>query len=414
VLLHLLEEGTLAREGGLWKPVPSFEGSRLPEAVRQVIARRLGRLSEAARRLLSVAAALTGGIDFEVVRRVAQLKEAQALDALDDALGTQLLAPAGEGPRYDFTHALVRHTLYEALNPSRQMRLHRELAEMMEAVYGERAAPHAAEIAWHYHRSAGLPGGERGVPHCLSAADQAERSSAFADVVAHLSAALDLLPAMAPERPRLLGRLGLALPFAGKFDDAAEAVAREAAIQIAETEGRDAAAKYLAEALAEPRAVGAAAQHLGHLARQGLDYLGDRRDTTWAVLKAHEIRAQELDDPSGLGAPLDTPDRRELAAVLRDLSSTGTLTTIDVVFFHTSCSTTHCAPPMTSRCRASPGRRPRYGLARRRRATPLWGWRRRRMMAAPLGPGMGRPSVETSFARKGTTGRSPTKTSSSA
>ncbi len=333
VLLHLLEEGALARDGRRWSTAPNVAAKRIPETVRQVIARRLGRLSAAATGLLRVAAAFTAGVPFEVARRVAGLGEAAALDALDEALGAQLLAATGDPQVYDFPHALVRHTLYDALSPARQVRLHREVAEAMEAVYGQRATEHAAEIAEHYHRSATLPGAERGVPYCVAAADQAERSSAFADVVTHLSAALDLLPAMAPERPRLLGRLGFALPFAGRFDDSAEAVAREAAMQIAETEGRDAAAKYLAEALAEPRAVGAAAQHLGHLARQGLDYLGDRRDATWAVLKAHEIRAQELDDPSGLGIALDTPDRRELAAVLRDLSSTGRLTTIDVVFF---------------------------------------------------------------------------------
>src|SRR5262245_20521515 len=241
VLLHLLEQGVLVREHGKWRVMGSLEQLGLPETVRQVIERRLGRMSEGATRLLRVAAAFTGGIDFEVARRVAELGETPALDALDEALGAQLLESTGH--RYDFTHALVRHTLYEGLSPARQERLHRAIAETMEAVYGERAVEHAAEIARHYHRSATLPGAGAGVPYCLAAADGAERTAAFAEVAGHLRSALDLLPAQAPERPRLRARLGLALAWSLRFEEA-RVVARDAAADIAEAEGREAAADY--------------------------------------------------------------------------------------------------------------------------------------------------------------------------
>ena len=193
-----------------------------------------------------MAAAFTGGIDFEVARRVAGLEERAALDALDTALAAQLLVPAAARTAYDFTHALVRHTLYDALSPARQVRLHREIAETMEAVYGRRADEHAAEIARHYHRSATLPGAERGVPYCLAAAEQAERAAAFAEVADHLRAALDLLGPAASERARLLGRLGVALAGALRFDEAA-AIAADAAAQLARTESRHVAADYLAD-----------------------------------------------------------------------------------------------------------------------------------------------------------------------
>jgi hypothetical protein len=42
---------------------------------------------------------------------VAELDEGRALDALDEALATQLLAATVGAHAYDFTHALVRHTL---------------------------------------------------------------------------------------------------------------------------------------------------------------------------------------------------------------------------------------------------------------------------------------------------------------
>src|SRR5262249_44754226 len=115
VLLHLEEEGALGFADGNTPPGP--ESLRLPETVHQVIARRLARLPEATNQFLGVGAAFTGGIDFEVARRVAGLEERVALDALDSALGAQLLVAVGQNSAYDFTHALVRHTLYEGLSP---------------------------------------------------------------------------------------------------------------------------------------------------------------------------------------------------------------------------------------------------------------------------------------------------------
>src|SRR5262249_37704117 len=49
VLLHLLEQGALVRDGGRWRVAGSLERLGLPETVRQVIERRLGRMSEGAR-----------------------------------------------------------------------------------------------------------------------------------------------------------------------------------------------------------------------------------------------------------------------------------------------------------------------------------------------------------------------------
>jgi class 3 adenylate cyclase/tetratricopeptide (TPR) repeat protein len=316
VLLHLLEEGALARDGRKWRTALPAGARAVPETVRQVIERRLGRVSAAATQLLRVAAAFTAGVPFEVARRVAGLEEAGALDALDEALGAQLLAPTADPDRFDFAHALVRHALYDAQSPPRQVRLHRQIAEMMAQVYGERASEHAAEIARHWHRSASLPAAERGVPFCLVAAEQAGRSTAFADAAAHLRAALELLPASAPQYPRIQASLGLVLVWALRFDEASE-VACVAAARVAEAESPPAAADYLAEIVKAFNEVGAPSMIPPvALVRRGLEYAGDRRDAAWAVLRAADILARESGDPGLAGLRLDTPERRELAAVM--------------------------------------------------------------------------------------------------
>src|SRR5262249_33890817 len=135
VLRHLAEEAgsaaALATAGGV--DIARIGG---PDGVRHVVAPRLARLSGPALVLLPAAAGADGAFRRAVAAAVAGLTEAQALDAVDEALTAQLVAPA-EADRYAFTHALVRHTLYGALNPSRRLRLHRTTAEAMERVWAD-------------------------------------------------------------------------------------------------------------------------------------------------------------------------------------------------------------------------------------------------------------------------------------
>ncbi|HKE12624.1 MAG TPA: AAA family ATPase, partial [Myxococcota bacterium] len=242
VLLHLLEEGKVEREAGRFTSrLLSIQAMGIPEGVRQVIGRRLSRLSEEGNRLLAAASGCAGLFRFELAAAVADLDERRALDALDEALEAQLVRTTGDPEIYDFTHALIRHTLYGEMNPARQVRLHRRLAEEMEGRYGAQAAEHALEIAQQWHRSAVLPGAERGVAHCLTAADRAEQAAAHEETAMALRMALDLLPANNAQRPRLLARLGLALAWSLKNEEAVR-VASEAGELVAASEGSDAAA----------------------------------------------------------------------------------------------------------------------------------------------------------------------------
>jgi class 3 adenylate cyclase/GAF domain-containing protein len=250
LLRHLLEEGKLFRGADTrWTTERSLRELDLPRSVREVIGRRLAHLSEEGERLLSVASAFEGPFHLAVVSDLAGMDEEDALDALDQALAAHLLEPAGGLDVYGFTHAPIRHTIHGHLSPSRQVRLHRRVAERLEAVHGAEPTPtQAGEIAAQYARSAELPGAERGVGFALIAAAHAETSGGHDDAARFLHTALELLPAGDARRPRLLGRLGIALAWAAAFDEAVD-VASQAGEAIAAAEGAEAAGEYLAEAL---------------------------------------------------------------------------------------------------------------------------------------------------------------------
>ena len=106
-------------DGGRRKVRPAIA---LPESVRVVIGARVGRLGPAAEHVLSVAAVIGRDFDLDVLARATSITEEELLDILDAATAAALVRElANAAGRYIFAHALIQHTLYEDLGPTRQL-----------------------------------------------------------------------------------------------------------------------------------------------------------------------------------------------------------------------------------------------------------------------------------------------------
>jgi DNA-binding SARP family transcriptional activator len=314
VLRHLLETQAVQPDAdGALRGDLSLEA--VPEGLRDVLRRRRARLSPGANRLLEVAAGFDGPFPFAVVAEVAELEDAAALAALDEVLDAGLVEPDVAPDRYQFGHALIRHAVYADLNPSRRLRLHRKLAHALEAAQAASPALIApAEVAAHYHRSAVLPGAEAGVAPALAAAEQAQAAAAYVEAASFLAMACELTPPGDGRLPRLRARLGLALAWSLRFDEAVR-TARAAAEEIAAAEGGQAAAGYLAEVATACGNAGST-EHAWQLAPPGLAYAGERRDTVWATLALLDVDRREAADPTYPGIVLDIPERHQALGVL--------------------------------------------------------------------------------------------------
>jgi predicted ATPase len=157
IVQHLREAGALrgGPDGALRAPMPL---AAVPEGVRHVIAHRRRRLAGITNRLLDLAATVEGPFLFEPIRSAAGLSDADGLAALDEALQAALVVPDLVADRYDFTHAIVRHTVYQELNPSRRLRLHRDVAAALAAARATGARISAAEVAIQHHPQHRCPG----------------------------------------------------------------------------------------------------------------------------------------------------------------------------------------------------------------------------------------------------------------
>ena len=316
VLLHLVDSGALYQRRGEWKiDAALIEEIGIPGGVREAVERRLSRLSADACALLTAASAFDTSFSFAVAFATAKQSEGQALSALDEALAAQLLRVVSGPETYEFTHALVRDALYTGLSPSRQVRLHRQIAEALEDAYD--ASEHAAETAHHYHRSRSLPGEERGVEYAITAAGRAEAMYAYESAAVFLQMALDLLPNAARRVPGLLKRLAVALALSSEYEGAVEAACCAADL-VALGEGNDSATGYLADTASLLFDVGFQ-QGAWKLAAKGLQLIGETRGVTWARLMVWEVQRRDADDVEGLGIPTGSPEAAEAALLLASI-----------------------------------------------------------------------------------------------
>jgi class 3 adenylate cyclase len=198
VLSHLIEEGKITHEDGRWIAGGGSTGLGIPDSVRDVIGRRLARLSDDARRLLTVASAMTGGMSWDALQAIAEMAEGPLLDALDAALDSRLLVErrSDNTTAYDFTHALVRHTLYEALSTPRRQALHRQIAAALDALYAGDPDAHLGELAHHFYEAASAGGdAAKALDYCERAGRRALDGGGWEVAIRHLTQALDLIGA---------------------------------------------------------------------------------------------------------------------------------------------------------------------------------------------------------------------------
>jgi len=166
---------------------------RIPEGVREVIGRRLDRLSDRTNETLTFAAVIGRQFSLAALRELVQdTSESQLLDVLDEALDARVIEelPSSVGD-YQFTHALIRETLTGELSAARRVRLHAQIAEALERVWGKEADRHPAELVPHYAEAEPVLGSEKLVHYSILAGEAALDATAAQDALVHFQVALD-------------------------------------------------------------------------------------------------------------------------------------------------------------------------------------------------------------------------------
>ena len=221
----------------------------VPEGVREVTSRRLRRLSDPARRALVVASVIGRDFDFDVLEAVAANRGDDLVAALEEGIEARVVRDVeGRIGRYQFTHALIRATLYDQVSALRRARLHGRVGEAIVALRGPQLDPWLGGLAYHFAQAAPVEDPGRAVEFALAAGRRADRMLAWEEAAEHYRTALRVrepAPGGGDERERC----DLLLALAASEDRAGLESARATA----------GAAADLARALEDPARLGRAA-----------------------------------------------------------------------------------------------------------------------------------------------------------
>ena len=181
----------------------------IPESVRDVIARRLSRLSQECNRVLVLASVIGREFALDALARVADVSEDQLLDTLDEAMVVRVVSEVPGGPgRLRFAHVLIRDTLYEGLTAARRVRLHRRAVKALEPLYGDDPGQHLAELAQHSISGKDF---EKALRFARRAGDRALALLAYEEAARLYEIALDALRVADPDDERARCELLLSL-----------------------------------------------------------------------------------------------------------------------------------------------------------------------------------------------------------
>jgi tetratricopeptide (TPR) repeat protein len=157
---YLRNRGVIAQDDqGIWslaESVPKIE-HELPESVRSMIQRKIEQLSDAQRKLLTVASVQGQEFDSVVVARALEIDAAEVEEQLEllervhlfvRKIGEHEFPDSQLTLRCVFVHALYQNALYATLAPARRTSLSAAVAGTLQALYGERSGEIASTLAF--------------------------------------------------------------------------------------------------------------------------------------------------------------------------------------------------------------------------------------------------------------------------
>ena len=239
VMRYFVEEGLLKRQGGQWIRRYRETGEAplemvIPEGLRDVIGKRLSRLSQECNRLLSIAAVIGRDFALETLQAIAGMQEEEVLVGLEEALKVGVVEDQSRGAmaRYRFTHAFFRQTLYEETITPRRIRLHQQVAQALQTQYSARLEEHAVELAEHFAYNTDSAELAKAVEYSEMAARRAMSVYDYGEASRLLEQALNVQEVLDPDdktkRCDLLLALGEALSPIGESQRVFESLAPEA------------------------------------------------------------------------------------------------------------------------------------------------------------------------------------------
>jgi adenylate cyclase len=219
LLRSLQETGALARENGAWRTQPGWDVEAVPPTIEELLASRIDLLSRTDSSILQTASVIGRRVQVPLLEAVTNTPELKG--ALDRLVAAGFLDPLdGEGDRrLIFHHALVQDVAYSRLLRRRRRDLHRQVAEVAEAMYG--AGDEIIDLlARHLYLG---EAGAKAIDYLVRAGERARRLFANDEAILHLQRAREVAagdPTVADRLPEIQLSLADLHELVGNYDEA--------------------------------------------------------------------------------------------------------------------------------------------------------------------------------------------------
>jgi class 3 adenylate cyclase/tetratricopeptide (TPR) repeat protein len=189
----LVEVGVLSGERGAYHLARPLASTQVPATVQAVLAARIDRLPPEDKRLLQAAAVIGKDVPYPLLLAVAEQPEDAVRRSLARLQTAEFLYETHLFPdlEYTFKHALTHEVAYGSLLQERRCTLHAHIADAIEARYPDRLSEQAERLAHHAVHGARW---EQALTYLRQSADKAFERTAYAEAVARLEQAVEILP----------------------------------------------------------------------------------------------------------------------------------------------------------------------------------------------------------------------------
>jgi len=191
---HWVEHDVVDRTQSDWTNSGALAALGLPRSVHDVLRQRLEALSPECAEVLRMAAVLGRAFERSVLERASHASQERIAAALDEAYVAGIVRelPRSAG-RQEFTHALLRESLYWELPPQHRRKLHRAAGDALEALNLTQSDEHLAALSHHFFQCAGPGELERPIRYGTQAAARACANLAFEDGARQYRRVLDMV-----------------------------------------------------------------------------------------------------------------------------------------------------------------------------------------------------------------------------
>jgi adenylate cyclase len=151
----LVERGDFEGEKGAYRLKGGIDTIPLPATVQAVVAARIDRLEESAKKVLEIASVVGREISISILELVTGLDPSELSEAAQHLRQAELLYDVApfEQRCLAFRHPLIQEVAYRSLLHDRRRELHSKVAHAIESLFKDHAEQRASLLAYHLEQA---------------------------------------------------------------------------------------------------------------------------------------------------------------------------------------------------------------------------------------------------------------------